>query len=203
MIAQLTGRVEALEEGRCVIDVNGVGYLVHASTRTLAALPGAPEQARLLVETHVREDAILLYGFADAAERDWFRLLTTVQGVGGRVALSILSALSPRDLVSAIAAGDRASLTRANGVGARLAVRLLTELREKAGAMPSSAGSATLQPLARGVAEDAVSALINLGYRRPEVLPVVARTIEQLGATAPLDAVIRDSLKELAQRVTG
>ena len=203
MIAQLTGRVEALEEGRCVIDVNGVGYLVHASTRTLAALPGAPEQARLLVETHVREDAILLYGFADAAERDWFRLLTTVQGVGGRVALSILSALSPRDLVSAIAAGDRASLTRANGVGARLAVRLLTELREKAGAMPSSAGSATLQPLARGVAEDAVSALNNLGYRRPEVLPVVARTIEQLGAAAPLDAVIRDSLKELAQRVTG
>ena len=202
MIAQLTGRVEALEEGRCVIDVNGVGYLVHASTRTLAALPGAPEQARLLVETHVREDAILLYGFADAAERDWFRLLTTVQGVGGRVALSILSALSPRDLVSAIAAGDRASLTRANGVGARLAVRLLTELREKAGAMPSSAG-APLQPLARGVAEDAVSALINLGYRRPEVLPVVARTIEQLGAAAPLDAVIRDSLKELAQRVTG
>jgi len=202
VIAQLTGRVEALEEGRCVIDVNGVGYLVHASTRTLAALPGAPEQARLLVETHVREDAILLYGFADAAERDWFRLLTTVQGVGGRVALSILSALSPRDLVSAIAAGDRASLTRANGVGARLAVRLLTELREKAGAMPSSAG-APLQPLARGVAEDAVSALINLGYRRPEVLPVVARTIEQLGAAAPLDAVIRDSLKELAQRVTG
>ena len=99
MIAQLTGRVEALEEGRCIIDVNGVGYLVHASTRTLAALPAPPEVARLLVETHVREDAILLYGFADSAERDWFRLLTTVQGVGGRVALSVLSALSPRDLV--------------------------------------------------------------------------------------------------------
>ena len=103
VIAQLTGRVEALEEGRCIIDVNGVGYLVHASTRTLAALPASPEVARLLVETHVREDAILLYGFADSAERDWFRLLTTVQGVGGRVALSVLSALSPRDLVSAIA----------------------------------------------------------------------------------------------------
>ena len=88
MIAQLTGRVEALEEGRCIVDVNGVGYLVHASTRTLAALPTPPEAARLLVETHVREDAILLYGFADSAERDWFRLLTTVQGVGGRVALS-------------------------------------------------------------------------------------------------------------------
>src|SRR5580700_11180938 len=140
VIAQLTGRVEALEEGRCIIDVNGVGYLVHASTRTLAALPAAPDMARLLVETHVREDAILLYGFADAAERDWFRLLTTVQGVGGRVALAILSALSPRDLVGAIAAGDRASLTRAAGVGPRLAIRLLTELRDKAGAMPAPAG---------------------------------------------------------------
>ena len=142
MIAQLTGRVEALEEGRCIIDVNGVGYLVQASTRTLAAMPAPPATARLLVETHVREDAILLYGFADPAERDWFRLLTTVQGVGGRVALSVLSALSPRDLVSAIAAGDRASLTRAPGVGARLAVRLLTELRDKVGAMPSTPGLA-------------------------------------------------------------
>jgi holliday junction DNA helicase RuvA len=204
MIAQLTGRVEALEEGRCIIDVNGVGYLVHASTRTLAALPPSPEVARLLVETHVREDAILLYGFVDSAERDWFRLLTTVQGVGGRVALSVLSALSPRDLVSAIASGDRASLTRAPGVGARLAVRLLTELRDKAGSMPSSAvGFAVSQPLARGISEDAVSALLNLGYRRIEVQPVVARVIERLGDDAALDAVIRDSLKELAQRAAG
>ena len=204
MIAQLTGRVDALEEGRCIIDVNGVGYLVHASTRTLAALPAPPATARLLVETHVREDAILLYGFADPAERDWFRLLTTVQGVGGRVALSLLSALSPRDLVSAIASGDRASLTRAPGVGARLAVRLLlTELRDKAGAMPSAPGFALPPPMARGVAEDAISALINLGYRRPEVQPVVTRTVERLGDQAPLDTVIRDSLKELAQRVTG
>jgi Holliday junction DNA helicase RuvA len=203
VIAQLTGRVEALEEGRCVIDVNGVGYLVHASTRTLAALPAPPETARLLVETHVREDAILLYGFADSAERDWFRLLTTVQGVGGRVALSVLSALSPRDLVSAIASGDRASLTRAPGVGARLAVRLLTELRDKAGAMPSAAGFPVSAPAARGVADDAVSALINLGYRRPDVQPVVTRIIERLGEAAPLDAVLRDSLRELAQRAAG
>ena len=143
MIAQLTGTVEALEDGRCIIDVNGVGYLVHASTRTLAALPSPPATARLLIETHVREDAILLYGFAESAERDWFRLLTTVQGVGGRVALSVLSALSPRDLVAAIAAGDRASLTRAPGVGARLAVRLLTELRDKVGAMPAPAFTVT------------------------------------------------------------
>src|ERR1700749_3430907 len=140
MIAQLTGRVDSLSDGTCVIDVGGVGYLVQASSRTLAALPQPPAVARVLVETHVREDAILLYGFADSAERDWFRLLTTVQGVGGKVALAVLSALSPRDLVSAIANGDRASLTRAPGVGPRLAVRLLTELRDKAGAMPSAPG---------------------------------------------------------------
>jgi Holliday junction DNA helicase RuvA len=204
VIAQLTGRVEALEEGRCIIDVNGVGYLVHASTRTLATLPGPPEVARLLVETHVREDAILLYGFADSAERDWFRLLTTVQGVGGRVALSVLSALSPRDLIAAIASGDRASLTRAPGVGARLAVRLLTELRDKAGAMPSAPGFVLPSPVAPAVAEDAISALLNLGYRRPEVQPVVARTVERLGGDpAQLDTVIRESLKGLAQRTAG
>jgi len=203
LIAQLTGRVDALEDGRCIIDVNGVGYLVHASTRTLSALSGSSDAARLLVETHVREDAILLYGFIDSAERDWFRLLTTVQGVGGRVALSVLSALSPSDLVAAIAAGDRASLTRAPGVGTRLAARLLTELRDKAGAMPTASGYAVPQPVARGVAEDAVSALLNLGYRRPEVQPVVARMIERLGDSASLDAVIRDSLKELAQRTVG
>jgi len=203
VIAQLTGRVEALEEGRCIIDVNGVGYLVHASTRTLAAIPSAPEVARLLVETHVREDAILLYGFADSAERDWFRLLTTVQGVGGRVALSVLSALSPRDLVAAIASGDRASLTRAPGVGARLAVRLLTELRDKAGAMPSASGFVAPPVATPSIAEDAISALLNLGYRRPEVQPVVARVIERLGEPALLDAVIRDSLKDLAQRTAG
>jgi Holliday junction DNA helicase RuvA len=200
VIAHLIGRVEALEEGRCIIDVNGVGYLVQASTRTLAALPAPPAAARLLVETHVREDAILLYGFADSAERDWFRLLTTVQGVGGRVALSVLSALSPRDLVSAIAAGDRASLTRAPGVGARLAARLLTELHDKAGAMPSISGLATPSPGPPSLAEDAISALINLGYRRPEAQPVVARALERLGNEARLDAVIRDALKELAQR---
>ena len=200
MIAQLTGRVEALEEGRCIIDVNGVGYLVQASTRTLAALPAPPASARLLVETHVREDAILLYGFADSAERDWFRLLTTVQGVGGRVALSVLSALSPRDLVSAIASGDRASLTRAPGVGARLAVRLLTELRDKVGAMPSTPGLASVPSGPPSVAEDAISALVNLGYRRPEAQPVVARVIERLGDDAGLDTVIRDALKELAQK---
>ncbi|HTI79684.1 MAG TPA: Holliday junction branch migration protein RuvA [Acetobacteraceae bacterium] len=203
MIAQLTGRVEALEDGRCVIDVNGVGYLVHASTRTLAALPERPEIARLLVETHVREDAIVLYGFIDPAEREWFRLLNTVQGVGGRVALSVLSALSPADLVSAIASGDRGSLTRAPGVGARLAVRLLTELRDKVGAMPSAPGIAVPVSPPRGTGEDAMSALVNLGYRRVEVQPVVGRVIGRLGDTASVDAVIRESLRELAQKAGG
>jgi holliday junction DNA helicase RuvA len=203
MIAQLTGRIDQLAEGSCIVDVNGVGYLVHASTRTLAALPPPPTPARLLIETHVREDAILLYGFAEAAERDWFRLLTTVQGVGAKVALSVLSSLSPRDLVSVIAAGDRASLTRAPGVGAKLAVRLLTELRDKAGMMPTSPGFAASPLRQPGVAEDALSALVNLGYRRPEAQPAVARVIDRLGDGAPLDAVIRDALRELAQRAAG
>jgi Holliday junction DNA helicase RuvA len=201
MIARLTGRLDQVEDGRCVIDVNGVGYLVHASTRTLAALPTPPAVAQVLVETQVREDAITLYGFADPAERDWFRLLTTLQGVGARIALGILSALSPRDLVAAIAAGDRAGLTRAPGVGPRLAVRILTELREKAGAMPTGGFPVVAAPpVAAGAAEDALSALLNLGYRRQEAQPAVARVVERLGGGAAVDAVIRDSLRELAQK---
>ena len=204
MIAQLTGRVDALSDGTCVIDVGGVGYLVQASSRTLSALPRRPAVAKVLVETHVREDAIVLYGFADTAERDWFRLLTTVQGVGGRVALAILSALSPRDLIGAIAAGDKASLTRAQGVGPRLAVRLLTELKDKTGAMPTSASGVSYTPIAAATpADDALSALVNLGYRRPEAQQTVARVLERLGETATLDALIRDSLKELAPRAAG
>jgi len=199
VIAKLTGRVEQIEADRCVVDVNGVGYLVNASTRTLSALP-AGQVASLLIETHVREDAIVLYGFSEGAEREWFRLLTTVQGVGARVALNILSALSPRDLIGAIQAGDRGALTRAPGVGAKLAVRLLTELREKAGAMPSGIGfSPVLPPPVGGVEADALSALVNLGYRRAEVQAAVAKVMERLGEAASLDAVIRDGLKELAR----
>ena len=199
MIAQLTGRVDAIEGDRCVIDVAGVGYLVHASTRTLASLPAPPATARVLVETQVREDAITLYGFADPAERDWFRLLTTLQGVGARVALNILSALSPADLVGAIAAGDRGSLTRAAGVGAKLAVRILTELRDKAGAMPASPSAPTAQPVGAGIEADALSALANLGYRRAEAQPAVAAVLRQLGDGASVDVVLRDSLKLLAR----
>ena len=204
MIALLTGRVESIEADRCVIDVSGpaggVGYLVHASTRTLASLQPPPALVRLLIETQVREDAITLYGFAESAERDWFRLLTTVQGVGAKVALSILSALSPKDLISAIAAGDRAALTRASGVGAKLAVRLLTELRDKAGAMPSSGGVFIPPPVSKpGVDTDALSALVNLGYKRPEAQGAVARVMERLGEAPALDSVIRECLKELAR----
>ncbi len=200
MIGKLTGKIDQIEDGRCLIDVGGVGYVVQASSRTLAALPLPPAQAALLIETHVREDAILLYGFSDPAERDWFRLLTTVQGVGAKVALGILSAMSPRDLVTAIAGSDRASMTRAPGVGPKLAVRILSELREKAGAMPSGSGFVPITaPLPRGVAEDVLSALVNLGYRRQEAQPAVGRVIERLGEDAGLDAVIRDSLKELAR----
>lgn len=200
MIGLLTGRVEALEADRCLVDVNGVGYLVHASTRTLSALPAPPTLARVLIETQVREDAITLFGFIDAAERDWFRLLTTVQGVGAKVALNILSALSPRDLIAAIQAGDRTGLTRAPGVGAKLAVRLLTELREKAGAMPSGPGFApVLVAVPAGPEADAVSALTNLGYRRPEAQAAVARVLERLGDEATVDGLIRGSLRDLAK----
>jgi len=197
VIALLTGRLDQLEADRCVIDVNGVGYLVQASTRTLAAIPPPPAVARVLVETQVREDAITLYGFAEPSERDWFRLLLTVQGVGAKVALNLLSALSPADLINAIAAGDRASLTRAAGVGAKLAIRLLSELRDKAGTMPSGPGlPAPLPP--GGIEADTLSALAHLGYRRSEAYPVVTAIIARLGEGAGIDQVIRDSLKELA-----
>lgn len=197
MIALLTGRVEGIEADRCIVDVAGVGYLVHASTRTLAALPTPPAMARILVETQVRDDAITLYGFAESSEREWFRLLLTLQGVGARVALNILSALSPKDLVTAIAAGDKASLTRAPGVGAKLAIRVLTELRDKAGAMPVGPTLAIAAAPA-GVEADALSALANLGYRRIEAHPVVAAVRAKLGDDASLDVVLRESLKELA-----
>ncbi|HUZ62139.1 MAG TPA: Holliday junction branch migration protein RuvA, partial [Acetobacteraceae bacterium] len=144
-------------------------------------------------------DAITLFGFADSAERDWFRLLTTVQGVGAKVALAILSALSPRDLIGVIATQDRAGLTRAPGVGPKLAVRILSELREKAGAMPAGPGIAAPSMPAGGLESDAVSALVNLGYRRSEAAVAIGRIVEQLGVEANLDAVIRAGLRELGR----
>jgi Holliday junction DNA helicase RuvA len=203
LIARLKGVVDSVDDGSAVIDVNGVGYLVSASSRTLRDLV-AGQTATLLVETIVREDAIALYGFLDTAERDWFRILTTVQGVGARVALSILSTLSPDEIARAIAAGDKASLSRPAGVGPKLAARLATELKDKAaafGVAPAPARSATAAaPAAPGsVNEDAVSALVNLQYRRVEAFGAVARVTQRLGDGAPLDQVIRAALQELAR----
>ena len=198
MIARLRGIVDSIEDGRCVMDVNGVGYLVFCSSRTLGALPNGT--TTLLIETQVREDAITLYGFYTAAEREWFRLLTTVQGVGAKVALGILSALSPDQLIGAIAGQDKGALTRAPGVGPKLAIRILTELQSKAGAMPG--GGAAVFPAAmapKGAAADALSALTNLGYRRAEAEAVLAKAVAEHGEDATLDILIRAGLKALAK----
>jgi Holliday junction DNA helicase RuvA len=197
MIAKLRGIVEDITSTSVILDVSGVGYLVFASTRTLSVLPSTGT-ATLLIETQVREDAISLYGFATAAERDWFRLLTTVQGVGAKVALGILSALSPDQLIAAIASGDKSALTRAPGVGPKLAIRLVTELREKAGAMPGG-GASPISFAPKGNAADALSALTNLGYRRAEAEAALAKATEDHGDDAALDILIRAGLRALAK----
>ena len=203
MIAKLKGIVDSVDGDSAVIDVGGVGYLVSASSRTLRDLVAGGD-ATMLVETIVREDAISLYGFLETAERDWFRILTTVQGVGARVALSILSTLSPDEIARAIAAQDRATLSRPAGVGPKLAARLATELKDKAAAFG-------IAPVAKGapgpavpappgsINEDAVSALVNLGYKRVEAFGAVARVTQRLGEGATFDAVVRAGLQELAR----
>ncbi len=207
MIAKLTGLVDSSGAGWAVVDVSGVGYLVYCSGRGLAALPARGEPVSLFIETHVREDHIHLYGFPEAAERDWFRLLTTVQGVGARMALAILSVLAPGDLIQAIAAQDKQALTRANGVGPKLGVRIVTELKDKAGQIalgPAAAlaGGATANDAAGAavpaLSEDAISALVNLGYQRGEAFGAVAQATRTLGAEAALEAVIKAGLKELS-----
>jgi len=199
VIAKLRGVVDGIEDGKCIIDVSGVGYLVFASTRTLAALPPPPAITSILVETQVREDAISLYGFSTGAERDWFRLLTTVQGVGAKVALALLSSLSPDQLIAAIATQDKAALTRSPGVGPKLAIRILSELRERAGAMPGGGVALPASIVPQGVVADALSALTNLGYRRPEAESVLARAVAEHGEDAALDVLIRAGLKGLAR----
>jgi len=200
MIARLTGILDAIGEDHAVIDVNGVGYLVFCSARTLRTLGERGAQVSLAVETHVREDHIHLYGFADAVERDWFRLLTTVQGVGAKVALAILGTLSPEDLANALMAEDKASLTRAPGVGPRVATRILTELRDKAGELTSvrtaqlSAGEAA----PTGAVDDAVSALVNLGYRRADAFGAVARAVKALDGEPAVETLVRAGLRELS-----
>lgn len=203
MIAKLKGIVDSVDTDSAVIDVGGVGYLVSASSRTLQDLvAGGP--ATMLVETIVREDAISLYGFLETAERDWFRILTTVQGVGARVALSILSTLSPDEIARAIAAQDRAMLSRPAGVGPKLAARLATELKDKAAAfgiapVAKTAGGAAAAAPPGSINEDAVSALVNLGYKRVEAFGAVARVTQRLGGGATFDAVVRAGLQELAR----
>jgi Holliday junction DNA helicase RuvA len=201
LIAKLKGVVDTVDADSAIVDVGGVGYLVSASARTLREL-AAGDEVTVLVETIVREDAIALYGFLETAERDWFRILTTVQGVGARVALSILSTLSPDEIARAIAAQDRATLSRPAGVGPKLAARLATELKDKAAAFgvapPGKGVEAPVMPVG-SINEDAVSALVNLGYKRVEAFGAVARVTQRLGADARLDAVIRAGLQELAR----
>lgn len=202
MIAKLSGLLDSVDADGCVVDVGGVGYIAYCSGRTLGRLPAPGQPVSLAVITHVREDHIHLYGFLDAADRDWFRLLTTVQGVGARLALAIQSALTASELTAAIALQDKAALARADGVGAKLAARIANELKDKVG------GIATVAPLdggrgsapaavAGGAAEDAISALVNLGYRRIDAFGAVTGAQRRLGADAPIEALIRAGLAEL------
>ena len=204
MIALLIGRLDSIGEDRAVVDVGGVGYLVFCSAPTLARLAPVGDPVRLEIETHVREDHIHLYGFADVAEREWFRLLTTVQGVGARVALAILSVLTADVLFQAIAAGDNVAVSRANGVGAKLAGRIVSELKDKVGALPAlvskvSAGQARGTSNSVSVNEDAVSALTNLGYGRAEAFGAIARVSGRVGEDLLLDELIRAGLQEISQ----
>ncbi len=198
MIAHLKGRLDSTGIDHAVIDVGGVGYLVGASSRTLASLGPVGEAAMLHTEMLVAEDFIRLVGFSSAAERDWFRILTGVQGVGSRVALAILSALEPGDLSRAIASGDKAMVARANGVGPKLAQRIVMELKDKVGGLPIPAGGLSSVPLA-GATADAVSAMLNLGFRPAEAASAVASADEELGSGATLDALVRLALRKAAK----
>ena len=205
MIGKLTGKLDSSGEDWAMIDVGGVGYIVFCSGRTLSRLPLAGETASVLIETHVREDHIHLYGFIDQGERDWYRLLSTVQGVGAKMALSILSTLGPDELLQVIAAQDKTSLTRANGVGPKIAGRIASELKEKAGGISLGnmaadlAGSAQPEAaVAGGLSEDAISALVNLGYRRAEAFGAVGKAVHELGKGASVESLIRIGLRELS-----
>ena len=208
MIAKLKGLVDSVGDDFAVIDVGGVGYLVFCSAKTLGKL-AVGQAAVLHVETHVREDHIHLYGFLEVAEREWFNLLTTVQGVGAKVGLAILSAVTPEQLLQTIAAQDKVTLTRANGVGPKLAVRILTELKDKAGkialggfapqaAAAAVAGAAPMPAEAGGVVEDAISALVNLGYRRLEAFEAVGKVARDNDG-ADSSTLIRLALRQLGK----
>ena len=201
MIGKLTGTVDSQGPDFAIIDVGGVGYVVSCSPRTLSQLPPSGGAVSLAVETQMREDAIRLFGFGSAAERDWFRLLQGVQGVGSKVALAILGVLPPAELTLAVGRGDKAAVARAPGVGPKLAARIVAELKDKApglagpeAAFDTGVGSTALPRHA----EDAVSALVNLGYGRPQVLGAVAEAVASLGEEAATAVLIRHGLKLLS-----
>ena len=199
MIAKLTGLLDSTAADSCVVDVGGVGYLVFASARTLTALGPAAAPVSLHIETQVREDAIQLFGFVAASERDWFRLLLSVQGVGGRVALAILSVLAPDDLRHAVAAKDTASIARANGVGPKLAARIVNELKDKGGSIALAPGLAA--PLAQpgSAVADALSALANLGFRPLDASRAVAEAMAEVGDGAVVGELVRVALRKSAR----
>ena len=199
MIAKLTGRLDSSGAGHVVIDVGGVGYLVEASARTLDALGPVGGEVTIHTEMLVGEDFLRLLGFARAEERDWFRLLTSVQGVGAKVALAILSALEVADLQRALASGDSAMIARANGVGPKLAQRIAHELKDKAGALGGIAGSNPALSATSGPLGDALAALTGLGFKPGEASAAVAAASEELGAGANLDALVRLALKKAAK----
>ncbi len=203
MIAKLKGLIDSFGDDWVIVDVNGVGYLVTCSTRTLSSLPSKGEAVEIATETFVREDQLRLFGFATESERDWFRLLQSVQGIGTKVALAILSTLTASDLATAIAVQDKAMVSRAPGVGPKMAQRLLIELKDKVPAF--AGGDEALAGLAGGIAAsagspaaDAVSALVNLGYQMTHASAAVARAVKSSGDDASTQTLIRLGLKELA-----
>jgi Holliday junction DNA helicase RuvA len=199
MIAKLRGLLDGVAADHAVVDVNGVGYLVFASTRTLSGLGGTGAEIVLHTVMQVSDDDIRLIGFASGEERDWFTLLRSVQGVGAKVALAILSALSIDELHRAVAAGDSAMIARANGVGPKLAQRIAHELKDKAGGIAIGPGGGGAPAPPGSAAADAVSALANLGFRPAEAAAAVAKAEAELGPEASLDALVRVALKKAAR----
>jgi len=201
MIGKLSGTVDSIADDTVILDVNGVGYLVHCPASTVSRL-AVGARASLMIEMKVSEDAIKLYGFFAAEEREWFRLLQTVQNVGGKVALSVLSTLSPRELQRALALGDKAMIGRASGVGPKLALRIVTELKDRAPVMMlrgEEDGVAAVAHAPRGPEGDAVSALMHLGYSDARAAEAVARAMQALGEHSEASALIREALKGMAR----
>lgn len=204
MIGKLTGKVDSFTDATFILDVHGVGYLISASTRTIAALPAIGQEISILIETFVREDQLKLFGFATDAEKEWFNLVQSVQGVGAKVALAILSTLSSNELVTAISLGDKAMVARTPGVGPKVAQRIVAELKDKIPAFTGESGSIADVLTGSGDAElpssaaDALSALTNLGYSSGQAAGAVAKVVSEIGTDAKTEKIIRLSLKELA-----